>query len=213
MLSWAFKATIYFQFSIQSHHLLITRHSEPSSLLSNDVQSRLSQFNIQRCQFSVMVFKVFIFFSSAFRVAIYSQLRHLESSFSVRHSESSFLVLAFRAVRSSQFGLQSRISSLAFKATISFQFSIQSHHIFSVWRSKPPSLFSLAFRVTVPSQFGVQSHYPITIGHSLPHFRRSELHSWHSELSFIVWSSELHSWRSILPFTVWSSKPSSIPGI
>ena len=169
LLSWAFRATISFQFSVQSHYLLATQHSEPSSLLNYDVQSRLSQFDIQRFQFSIMAFKAFIFFSLAFRAAIYSQLRRSELSFSVQRSESSFSVSAFRA-------------------TISFRFNVRSHHPFSVWvfratissqfrHSEPPSVFSLEFRVTIPSQFGIQSHHPIIIRHSLPHFWRSKLHS------------------------------------
>ena len=58
----AFKATISSQF----------RRSEPSSLLNYDVQCRPSQFDFQICQFSVMAFKAFIFFSLAFRAAILS---------------------------------------------------------------------------------------------------------------------------------------------
>ncbi|RVW44232.1 hypothetical protein CK203_089473 [Vitis vinifera] len=58
----AFKATISSQF----------RRSEPSSLLNYDVQCRPSQFDFQRCQFSVMAFKAFIFFSLAFKAAILS---------------------------------------------------------------------------------------------------------------------------------------------
>ena len=145
-----------------------------------------------------MAFKVFIFFSLAFRAAIYSQLRHSKLSFSVQRLEASFLVSTFRA-------------------TISFRFGVWSHHPFSIWvfratissqfgHLEPPSLFNLAFRVTIPSQFGVQSHHSIIIRHSLPPFRRSQLHSWHSESSLTVRLSELHSWHSEPLFTVWRSE-------
>ena len=90
---WAFRATISFQFGVrsnhifsvwsseppsllgygvQSHHLFTTRHSKPPYLFSYDIQSCPSQFDIQRCQFSIMAFRVFIFFNLAFR-AIPSQ--------------------------------------------------------------------------------------------------------------------------------------------
>ena len=36
-------------YGVQSHHLLTAWRSEPLSLLSYDIQSRVSQFDIQRC--------------------------------------------------------------------------------------------------------------------------------------------------------------------
>ena len=66
----------------------------------------------------------------------------------------------FRAAISSQFGLQSHVFSLAFRAIL-----VQ------------------VFRATISFQFGIQSQCPFTVQHS-------ELYSWRSETSFIVWSSE-----------------------
>ena len=80
-------------YGVRGHHLFIARHSKSSYLFSYDIQSRPSQFDIQRCRFSIMAFRAFIFFS-----------------------------LAFRATIPSQFGCSEPPSlfSLAFKATISF---------------------------------------------------------------------------------------------
>ena len=153
LLSWAFRATISFQFGVQSHYLLATRHSEPSSLLNYDVQSRLSQFDIQRFQFSIMEFSAFIFFSLAFRAAIYSQLRRSEFSFSVRRSESSFSVSAFKATISFRFSVRSYhpFSVWVFRATISSQFGHSEPPSVSVWNLESLSLHSLAFRAIILS--------------------------------------------------------------
>ena len=102
-------------YGVQSHHLLIARHLEPSSLLNYDVQSRLSQFDIQRCQSSVMVFRPFIFFSLAFKAAISSQL-----------------------------GFQSHVFSLAFRV-VSLVWHIEPSCISSVWCLEPPFYHNRAF--------------------------------------------------------------------
>ena len=153
------------------------RRSEPSSLLSYDVQNHPSQFDIQRCQFSVLAFRTILFLeldvqskhcfsvttfrvvlhSLAFIATISSQFGRSESSFIVSHLEPHFQF----SVQSHNFFLQLGIQSHHF-----LQLDVQSHHPFSVWRSEPPSLFSLAFRATSPvwrseslfSQFGIQSH-------------------------------------------------------
>ena len=195
--SLAFRAFIFFSLTFGVASLV--QHSEPSSLLNYDVQSRLSQFDIQRCQFLVMTFRAFIFFSLTFRVTYLVQRLESLSLHSLTFRAFTFFKLVFRVVSPTwrseslsllsygvqglhllQYGVQSHISNLGLRATIPSQFR----------RSKPSFLFSLAFRVTVPSQFDVQSHYPITIEHSLPSFRHSGLYSQRSRPSFTAQHSE-----------------------
>ena len=138
---------------VQSHHLFSIWNSKPSYLLSYDIESRPAQFDIQRCQFSIMAFKATIslqlgvqshhrFSFTMFRVVflclmfrdVSSQLWCLvPSSSSVQRSEPH-LQLSVRVTIPSQFDVQSHnlFSVWAFEATISFQFYIQSRHIFSV---------------------------------------------------------------------------------
>ena len=126
-----------------------------------------------------------------------------------------------------QFGIQSCISSLTFRVTIPaqfevqslhlLQFGVQSHHIFSVWLSKPCFQFcvqsrisSLAFRATISFQFGIQSHHPFLIWHSEPHLQFG-IQSYHL---FSVWHSEPPSlpslgFQSHHLFSVWHLEPLS----
>ena len=122
---WCSKPLSLLSLSVQSNHLLTAQRSEPSLLLSYDVQSRLSRFDIQRCQFSVM----------AFRATIPSQ-------FSLH---SHVFNLVFGTTISFQFGVQSHHSFLVWPSKSCFQFGICSHHLFSIWLSEPPSLLNLAF--------------------------------------------------------------------
>ena len=197
-------------------------HLEPSSLLSYDVQSCLSQFDIQRYQFLVMAFKAFIFFNLAFKTAsparrsespsflslgvqshhVFLQLGVLSHHlFLVQHSESlSLYSLTFKAFI---------FFSLAFITPISSQFGLQSH-VFSlafrvtspVWRSKPPSLFSLAFKATISSQFGRSEPPPLlSLG--------VQSHHLFSVWAFRATISFQFSIQSHCPFTIGCSKPSS----
>ena len=156
----AFRVTIFSQFGIQSHHISLVQHSEPSYL----------QFGVQKYVFSLASrATVFLWFDI--------QSHHIFSLvfrivFSVWYLEP-LVSLAFRATIFLRFGIQSHhifslvfrvvssiwhsdpLVSLAFRATIFLQFSIQSHHIFSlaframssVWHSEP--LVSLAFKATI----------------------------------------------------------------
>ncbi|KAL6335374.1 hypothetical protein AAG906_029617 [Vitis piasezkii] len=191
----AFRATISFQFGIQSHHLITARRSESPSLLSYDVQSRSSQFGIQspgsyygvqsHHLFSIRTFKV-IFFSLAFRVVVHSMAFRATISLQLDvQSHHLFSVMTFRVV----------LFSLAFRVV----FGIQSHHIFNlafrvaspVWHSKPylqfgvqSCIFSLVFRAIVCLQFDIQIHCSV----------------WHSEfLEGHVSPQEWSSNNGILP--------------
>ncbi|KAL6323644.1 hypothetical protein AAG906_002111 [Vitis piasezkii] len=97
---WAFSTTISSQF----------RRSKPSSLLNYDVQCCPSQFDFQRCQFSVMAFKAFIFFSLAFRAAILSSVWRLVPPY--------LLNSAFRAAISSQLWHSKPSSSLVWRSKL-----------------------------------------------------------------------------------------------
>ncbi|RVW63840.1 hypothetical protein CK203_055589 [Vitis vinifera] len=118
--------SLFFSFSVQSHHHSQFRRLEPSSLLSFGVQSHH--------HFSV----------SAFRAIIVSRFRRLEPSsflgFGIQ-SHHHFSVSAFRAIIIHSFGLKShnRFSSfgieshhrflvLAFRAIITLSFGVRSHH-------------------------------------------------------------------------------------
>ncbi|RVW41405.1 hypothetical protein CK203_095204 [Vitis vinifera] len=164
------------------------RRLEPSSLLSYDVQSRLSQFDIQRCQFSVMAFRATI----SLQLGVQSHHR-----FSVTMFKVVILSLTFRDSRISNFGVQSHypFSVMAFRGFIFFSMAfratsptwgseppsllslgVQSHHFFSVWRSESLSLHSLTFRAIILSRssirchlFGIQGYIPSVQG------RRSQL--------------------------------------
>ena len=137
------------------HHFLATRHSKSLSILSYDVWSCLSQFDIQRCQFLVMTFRVtivfhnhsiqshHILFSLAFRVVslvwclkplfVFSStfkttslVWHSESLFFlVQHSKPSCLSFVRCSKSHLQFGIQSQIYSLAFRV------------VYLVWHSEP----------------------------------------------------------------------------
>ena len=109
------------------------RGSEPSLLLTYDIQSCLSQFNIQRCQFSIMVFKAFIFFSLAFRAASLAWHSELLSLIVWRSEPPSVL-----------------------------SFGVQSHHLLTTRHSEPSSLLSYDIQSHL-SQFDIQSQYPFLI--------------------------------------------------
>ena len=128
-------AALYTMAYFPSHHFLAARCSEPPSILSYDVQSCPSQFWRSEPP-SLLSFGV--------------QSHHL------------FLVSAFKATISSQFGHLEPPSLFHFRRSeppFTFQFG----------RSKPPSLLSLVFRATMfsvwclepPSflSFGIQSHH------------------------------------------------------
>ena len=138
---WAFKATISSQFDVQSHHLF-----------------SLQAFNATICfQFGIQSQPFFLVM--AFRATILFPLSIL--------SYHNFSITMFRVI-SSQFGVQSHISSLTFRAIILSRSSIHCHFfgvqscIPSVWSHRPHS--------------GIQSHHFSTIQCS--------------ESSFIVWRSE-----------------------
>ena len=131
-----------------------------------------------------------------FKTVISSPLRRSGSSFTVWRlkplsllsfgvqSHHLFLLWRSEALSLLNYDVQSRhiflattfsvvLQSLVFRTTICFQFGVQSHHLFSVWRPKPPSflsygvqsrhifsitmfrvvLHSLGFRATISSQF------------------------------------------------------------
>ena len=167
----------YFPLIISSHFQF--GRSEPRYLLSFGVQSH------------------HIFSVSAFRVTISSQFR--------RSEPPSLLNFGIQSHHLLSLGVQSHhiFSFSTFKATISFQFRHSEPPYSQFGRSGLLSLLSLgiqshylnrlAFKATISSQSGFQSHHPIMIGHLLPPF----------------WCSELHSWRSRLSFAVQHSKPSS----
>ena len=214
LLSLAFRATISFQFGVQSHisslafrvTIFLVWHSEPC--FQSGIQSRISS----------LVFKVSV--PSQFGVQSYHPImigyslppfRRSEPSFIVRNSKSSFIP----RVQSHH------IFSLIFRAIS--QSVIQSHHFRLVWRSEPHSQhlelsfsFSLAFRATFLAfkvfflfQFGIQSHITsiqdchfLLVQHSesfLPfkatfiNFRRSE-----SCLHFDI-QSHCPTWHSMPP--------------
>ena len=145
----------HLHFGVQSFHLSLVRHSEPSCLFCIWYSKPHLQFGVQSHRlFPIRHSKPSCHtFSSAFRVTS-----------SVWHSEPHF-----------QFGIQSHISSLVFKATAIFSVWAFKALIFSVWefratissqfrhsepppssqfwRSKPPSLLS----------FDVQSHHHFLI--------------------------------------------------
>ena len=204
IFSLAFKATI----------LIIVQRSKPPSLLSYDVQSHPSQFVQSHYLFSISAFRATISFSVstfkatisfsvwrsklpslyslAFKVAIFSQLRHSKSSFIVWCSKSPSLL---------NFGIQSHHFFSVWHSEPPSLFSLgnKRHHLFSIWHSEPPSLLSyiiqsrhifsittfrvvlhsLAFRVTVFSKFrhskppsflslAVQSHHLFSVQRSKP---------------------------------------------
>ena len=98
LFSTTFKATILIWFGIQSHHLNTIWHSEPPSPYCLTFRATIS------FQFAVKSHHSFLV--TAFKAAISSQLRHLESFFSIWCSEPpSFFSLAFRATISFQFGV------------------------------------------------------------------------------------------------------------
>ena len=112
----AFKATISFQFGIQSHHLF--------SVLA--FRATISfQFEIQSYQSIVWHSKLPFLLSLALRATF----------FSVWHSKPpSIHSLAFKATISLQVDIQSRIYNLVFRA------------IFLVWRSESLFVFSSIFK-------------------------------------------------------------------
>ena len=203
--SQAFRSTISLSIRCLESHLLFGFQSHC-----------LFQFDIQSRVFS-LAFKAIVqlgiqshIFSLVFRAT--SPVWHSEpSSYHDRAFIATFSV--FRAVNSIWVF---RASSLVFNVISFFQFGVQSHHIFSVTTFRVV-LLSQAFRSTISLlvwcleqrlQFGVQIHHPITIGHSLPPFRRSELHSQRSKLLVQFGHSELRLQYSMLSaFLVRYSEP------
>ena len=128
------------------------RGSEPSLLLTYDIQSCLSQFNIQRCQFSIMVFKAFIFFSLAFRAASLAW-----------HSELLSLIV-WRSEPHLQLVVQSHQLFTAWRSEPPsvLSFGVQSHHLLTTRHSEPSSILSYDIQSHL-SQFDIQSQYPFLI--------------------------------------------------
>ena len=190
------------------HHILAFSawHSEPPCLLSCDVQSRLSRFDIHsycislafravpsshhRSQYSEppslfsLAFRATIIFSLTFRVVLLTVWRS---------KPPSLLRLAFKAT----------FFSLAFRATISLQLGIQSHHpLFSSTFRAIMSLLCLMFRVI----FSVQ--------HSKPHLQfgiQSRIFLLAFRVASSVWRSESlfgfsSEFRVIIPSSFWCSK-------
>ena len=120
-------------YGVQSHHLLVAQRSEPSLLLNYEVQSRLSQFDIQRCYSLVM----------AFRAAISSQLGFQSHVFSlafgaaspVWHIESSCLSSVWHSEPPSYHDQAFIATFLAFKATF-----LTFRAVNSVWAFRASSL-------------------------------------------------------------------------
>ncbi|KAL6316752.1 hypothetical protein AAG906_020436 [Vitis piasezkii] len=132
-----------------------TRRLEPSSLLSYDVQSRLSQFDIKRCKFSVMAHHIFLVcaFIATISLQVDVQSHH---RFSVTMFRVVFLSLTFRDSYL-QLGVQSHYPSsvMAFRGFIFFSMAFRAASL--TWRSKPPSLLSLGVQSHISFQFGVQT--------------------------------------------------------
>ena len=162
-----FRVTIPFSFGIQSRifssvfrAMFSVWHSEPPSLLSYNVQSRPSQFDIQRRQFSVTAFRAFTLLSSTFRamISVWHSESHLQLSvlshylFTIWRSQpSSYHNRAFVATL---FGVQSYIQ--AFRTIISPQLGIQSHRLHSGIQSHRSHSGVQNHR----SHSAVQSHHP-----------------------------------------------------
>ena len=225
LISLAFRATISLQLDVQSHHrfLVMTfkdvflsltfrdvnsqfwrsesssssiRHSKPPSILSYDVQRRLSQF--RRSEPPSL-------FNLAFKATIISQLQHSEPHFQLWHSQPHFqfsiqncclfLVTTFKAAISSQLRrLESSFTIWRSEPLSLLSFGTQSHHLFSVW----------AFKASIFFQFGIQSHYLFLVmtfkvimhthsgiqSHHFPHFSVQSHFS--STLSFRVIALDIH---------------------
>ena len=193
--SLAFKATMFLQFNIQSHHIPSVRRSEP---------------------YFSLAFKVVVCFQFSIRSHHISSLWAFRVASSVKRSESLFIFSStFRAIISPlvwpskpyfHFGVQSRIFSLAFRVIVCFQFDIQSHYVFLPFGIQS-RIFSLAFKVVflvwiLELLFVSRSTFRAIISLSIWH---SELH-----LQFGVQSRCLflvrHSKLSCL-FSVWRSEP------
>ena len=107
--------------------------SKPSSLLSYDVQSRPSQFDIQRCQF----------FRLTFKSTTPSQLQRSKSSFLVWHLEMSVL----------SYGVQSHhlLTTRHSESSLLLSYNVQSH-LPQFWSSKPPAPYNSMFKAIIISQ-------------------------------------------------------------
>ena len=125
-----FKATIYFQFWVQSHHHFLVMAFKATIYFQLGVQSRIFGLTFRATisfQFGVQSHHLFSAWRSKPHLQFDIQNYHL---FSVWHSKPPFLL----------------------------SYGIKSHHLFLAWRSKPhlwfdiqshDLFFSLAFRVTI----------------------------------------------------------------
>ena len=129
---WHLEPLSLLNFSIQSHHLFSVRHSELPYLLSYDIQSRPTQFDIQRCQFSIMAFRATISLQLGVQRHHCFSITTFFSQFDVQRCQFSvmafrafiFFNLVFRAASPAWCSESLSLHSLMFKATISFQFGL-----------------------------------------------------------------------------------------
>ena len=144
----------------------------------------------------------------AFNPIITSQLRRLESSFSVWHSAMSVLNYGVQSLHLLQFGVQSRISSLVFRVTIPSQFDIQSLYLIqfgvqsriSSLALESLSLHSLTFKAFIFFSLAFKAAISSQLRNS-----KSSCSVWHSEMSVLNYGVQSHH-----PLTIWSLEPLSL---
>ena len=165
----AFRATISFQFGIQSHHFFLVMAFRVT-IFSTVMASRVTIFSQLQCSKpSSHHDRAFIATFSVFR-ATFLAFRAVSSiwafgasflvfdviNFLVWHSEPSLFNMTFKAIMFF-FSLAFRDSSSVWCLEPYLQFGIQSRCLFLVWHSEPSHLqfgvqsriFSLVFRVVV----------------------------------------------------------------